>query len=64
MSLNGEHWDFREYKQRMSTKEWKEILLKEEDLIVFRGNFVRLNAILLSPGVVEVSKPPLRGGEK
>lgn len=56
MSLNDGHWLFKNYSQRMTTKEWKEILLNEQDKIIVNGNPVRLKAKSLGCGVVEVSK--------
>lgn len=58
--LNNSHWVFESYKQRMTTKEWKKILLNEEDRIIFRGNLRQLKARSLGAGVVEVYKEPTK----
>lgn len=54
--LNDNHWRIPGYRQRMTTKDWKQILLREDDTIVFRGKIVDLKAKKLGYGVVEVSK--------
>jgi hypothetical protein len=54
--LESGHSEFREYKQRMSVKQWKEILLANKDSIIFRGIVRPLKAKSLGYGVVEVSK--------
>ena len=54
--LNNAHWTLRDYKQRMTQKEWAEILLSDNDTIVYRGNIVQLKARNLGVGVVEVYK--------
>lgn len=53
---NDNHWVFTHYTERMTTKQWREILLSGNDVIMFRGNFCRLKAKNLGAGVVEVSK--------
>ncbi len=54
--LNDNHWRVPDYRQRITTKEWKKILLHDSDQIIFRGNPVPLKAKNLGYGVVEVSK--------
>ncbi|MFA5557834.1 MAG: hypothetical protein WDA59_00015 [Methanofastidiosum sp.] len=56
MTLNKAHWTFPYFKQRMTKKEWKQILLNEEDTIVYKGNIVKLKVNNLGCGVVEVYK--------
>jgi hypothetical protein len=54
--LNQGHWVFADFRQRMTTKEWKQVLLAERDIILYRGNFCQLRAKKLGYGVVEVYK--------
>ena len=54
--LSSNHWKVENYKERMTTKEWKQILLNNQDSIIFHGNFYRLKAKSLGHGVVEVYK--------
>jgi len=56
ISLNNGHWVFREYKQRMSTSQWRQLLLEERDTILYRGDLVRLKGVRVGPGVYEVFK--------
>lgn len=50
------HWTDEEFKQRMTTKQWKKLLLEGEDKLIFRGKVTQLVAKKLGYGVVEVSK--------
>lgn len=54
--LSSNHWTIATFKQRMTTKEWRKILLAHADTLVFQGHVVRLAARSLGCGVVEVSK--------
>lgn len=54
--LDDEHWQRKDYKQRMTTKKWRQILLSNSDSIVFKGNKMSLKARSLGAGVYEVSK--------
>jgi len=54
--LNDGHWVFEEYTQRVTTKEWKQILLSGGDKIIFRGHLVQLKGKNLGAGVVEIYK--------
>lgn len=56
------HWIFEDYRQRMTTKQWKELLLAEEDMIIFKGRLRHLVAKSLGCGVVEIYKKPLKKG--
>jgi len=56
MPLNNAHWIMPHYRQRMMLKEWREILLRGEDRIVYRGEWTQLKAKKLDAGVVEVYK--------
>lgn len=55
-SLDKQHWQYKEHKQRMSTKEWKVFLLYSKDAIIYKGKITKLVAKNLGYGVVEVSK--------
>lgn len=54
--LHNNHWTMKYFKQRMTTKEWKNILLDGKDTIIFHGLVTPLKAKKLGHGVVEVSK--------
>ena len=54
------HWIFEDYRQRMITKHWKWILLRNDDVIIFQGERRKLKAKNLGAGVVEVYKESLK----
>ncbi len=54
--LSNNHWTLATYRQRMTTKQWREVLLAGSDFIVFNGNPCHLKAKDISAGVVEVYK--------
>jgi len=54
--LNEQHWRFENYRQRITVKDWRNILLNDDDKIIFRGQIVRLIGKNLGSGVVEVFK--------
>ena len=54
--LNSNHWVYEDYKERMTTKEWGEILLEHRDRIIFRGHSRRIVGKRIEPGVYEVFK--------
>jgi len=54
--LHGNHWRQESFTQRIATKEWKQLLLNNDDSIIFEGLTRRLKAKRLGYGVVEVSK--------
>lgn len=53
------HWTHESYTQRMTAKEWKNILLQKRDTIVFEGRIRYLKARKLGYGVVSISKAAL-----
>ena len=55
-TLSRNHWNLKEYKERMTAKEWKEILLNSGDQIWYCGDLIQLKAKRLGAGVVEVYK--------
>lgn len=62
--LSQNHWTLASYRERMTTKQWREVLLQGNDTIIFRGNVCKLKAENLGAGVVEVYKDmPAPGGE-
>ncbi len=54
--LSNDHWTLPDFKQRMTKKEWRNILLNHQDKIVYQGKVYRLKADDLGVGVVEVYK--------
>jgi len=62
-ALSDGHWSMELFRERMSTKDWREHLLHEDDTIIFNGRVRRLVAKSLGCGVVEVSKAPVKEGE-
>jgi hypothetical protein len=54
--LDEQHWKFKDYKQRMQIAHWKELLLNDDDKIIFQGHVTQLKAKKLGAGVVEVMK--------
>jgi hypothetical protein len=54
--LDEQHWQFDDYRQRITTKDWKTLLLNDDDRIIFRGKIMKLICKKLGCGVVEISK--------
>ena len=54
--LDNGHWVLPAYKQRMTTKEWKELLLDDKNHIFYNGILTKIVAKNLGYGVVEVYK--------
>ena len=54
--LHENHWVSEDFKQRITAKDWKLLLLNNDDKITFEGLVRRLKAKRLGYGVVEVSK--------
>jgi len=57
--LSDNHWRMEHFSERMTTQEWKEHLLREDDKIIFEGRCRTLVAKKIGCGVVEVSKEEL-----
>jgi len=57
--LSVNHWNSEYYRERITTKEWKEALLNGDDRIMFHGHLRTLVAKSLGSGVVEIGKEPL-----
>jgi len=60
--LSNNHWTLEDYKERITTEQWKQILLNNDDKIIFKGHARQIQAKNLGYGVVEVSKVPLKSG--
>ena len=61
--LDEQHWRFPDYRQRITTKNWKALLMNNDDGIIFHGRVMKLVGSSLGHGVVEVSKAELTRGE-
>lgn len=59
MPINDKHWLFEDYKERISTKDWKAMLWEERDTLIFNGNLRQFVAKKSGYGLVEISKEPL-----
>jgi hypothetical protein len=53
------HWQLEDYAQRMTTAQWRKLLLNHEDTVTFNGRVRQLKARNLGSGVKEVYKVPL-----
>jgi hypothetical protein len=54
--LDDQHWQFEDYRQRITAKDWKALLLNDDDQIIFHGRMRPLVGKSLGFGVVEISK--------
>mgnify|MGYP001616931800 CR=1 FL=1 len=50
------HATFVDFKERITTEQWKEILLHDADQVIYKGCIMKLIAKKLGYGVVEISK--------
>jgi len=57
--LDPQHWRFRNFKQRITGKDWRQLLLNDDDKIIFNGKVMQLKAKHLGCGVYEISKGDL-----
>jgi hypothetical protein len=55
-----QHWKFENYRQRITRKQWQEILLNEDDTVIFHGRVRKLKAKSLGAGVYEIYKEGLK----
>ena len=60
--LSNNHWTLEDYKERITTEQWKQILLNNDDRIMVKGQARQIQAKKLGYGVVEVSKVSLKSG--
>ena len=58
--LDNAHWQFEGHTQRVTTKQWKAILLEERDQLIFHGRLRQLKARNMGAGVYEIYKKPLK----
>lgn len=61
--LNNNHWTLPNFRQRMTKKQWRDILLNDQDKIIYKGLLCQLKAKDLGADVVEVYKDMEGGGE-
>jgi len=54
------HWNRKYFKQRITAKQWRYLLLNKGDTIIFRGEKQQLVAKNLGVGVYEISKKPIK----
>ena len=59
--LSNNHWTLPNFRQRMTKKQWRDILLNDQDKIIYKGLLCQLKAKDLGAGVVEVYKALERG---
>ena len=61
MMISKGHWSFEGFTETMTTKQWREFLLKHGDnKIIVNGRLRTLRAKSLGAGVYQVSKEPLK----
>lgn len=55
--VSGKFWEAcgDTHRQRMTTAEWRQILLDDEDQLITRGRLRRLKGTPIGAGVIEVS---------
>lgn len=58
MILSTNFWTVRGFKQRLTNKQWRQVLLDKQDEIFVNGCLRQLIAKRLGAGVVEVSMKP------
>ena len=58
--LNDNHWRSESYRQRMLLKDWRRILLNDDDHIMFAGHMRQLKAKSVGAGVYDVYKEPVK----
>lgn len=54
--LDKNHWRILDYRQRITSKQWSEILLANDDTVIYKGNIFKFKADIIGPGVVEIYK--------
>ena len=54
--LDEQHWKFDDYRQRIKAKDWKALLLNNDDQIIFHGRVTPLVGKNLGCGVYEITK--------
>ena len=61
---DNQHWEYEDYKQRMTKKDWAKLLLNNEDRLIFKGRMRKLVAKDLGCGIVEITKEVKKEVEK
>ena len=54
--LDDQHWRFKDYTQRITYKQWKTLLLNDDDNIIFEGRVMKLKVKNVGFGMVEITK--------
>jgi hypothetical protein len=54
--LDDRHWTDDTYHQRVTSKDWKFLLLNDDDKVIYKGKITQLKGKNIGCGVVEVSK--------
>ena len=54
--ISKAHWLVEDYKEIISTKQWREHLLEIGNKIIFKGHLRELVGRRIGPGVYEISK--------
>ena len=62
LRISPNHCTMENFTERMTTAQWKAVLLAEVDKIFCKGHLRRLVAKRLGAGVVEVGKAPMANG--
>jgi hypothetical protein len=57
--IDNGHWKNEYHAQRVTLREWREILLNHEDQIIYKGRLRVLKAKHLGAGVYELTKAPI-----
>jgi hypothetical protein len=60
MGLSNGHWSSEQYKETMTRKQVREMLIERGDQLIFRGRLRKLKIRHIAAGVYEVSKEPLK----
>lgn len=60
MEKDKRHWISESFRQRMTMKDWKILLLNHDDSVIFKGKLRKLKVKHLGVGVVEIFKEPIR----
>ena len=58
--LDDAHWQNEGFSQRVTSNQWKGLLLQNDDKIIWKGRVRQLVAKRLGYGVVEIFKQPFR----
>ena len=56
MKIDERHYTIGNFKQRITVKDWKKVLLNHGEVIIYRSCITELVAKNLGYGVVEISK--------